>query len=210
MSGLNRTQDQLISSVNLRTALQGFSLVPSQILEKQNQLLAELVAKNRKAPSIFKAGSGYEFRNQYLLPQDGDNATASYLAWGVLLVKILDIQDADIVRISSIAINNNQGGTPSQIDPPVLFFALSPNDTLNTIPSSQFTALNKGQANIQGQGGTNLMTVSAEIPCAGNKYLHLFGFDTFENDFWTQWNSLSLPPFSSQSPQYSLTYALIK
>lgn len=187
MAGLNRTEAETISSRNLETLLEAFAAVQSDIANKQLQLLAELVLKFKKAPSIFKIGGTPDILKTYPLINDSSayaTSIASLLQGGLpTTVAVIPIEDADIVRLT-LLLSWTQfviGGAP------VILYALSPSQTHNPTPLSQFGLISNmrcgAATNFVGSGATppynnvssTWVNVTEDIPCAGNKMLYLAG-----------------------------------
>jgi hypothetical protein len=213
MPGPNPQQAALINATELAVALQGFALVPSQILAKQNALLAELVAKNFKKESIFKTGTGFDFGNKYLLQKDGSNASRLLItlsAGANLIVQVLPIFDADKVRLTFFT----TGVSGSAF---LFFYALSPNDATNPIDPSQFAMLTPTV--VQQEAALGIIedeiiydqVIDEILPVAGNKYLHLtaFAYEGQGNDYANFWD-FYLSQISEGSPGLVLTYELRK
>jgi hypothetical protein len=194
MPGFDRWQERLISAVELNTQLQQFALVPQDIMQKQVELLASMVEKFRKSPSIFQGGRLTDYTNSYPLPKGG-NASSYYTALGVETVAILPILDADIVRISI------QGAVESDA-PTIMAFALSTSDASNPIPVESFSLTTKNSYFFDDGSLSRFLfqgySISEEIPCSGYKYLHFFGLVGGTIDLF------------SQLPAIGSSYCLIK
>lgn len=220
MAGIDQNQAGLIARTELDLALKQFAQASSLIQTDQQKILSRLTEILFKKPSIFKAGLWTDYIQQYPLALNGSAGAiwSTFNAGSNPTVFILNLQDADKVKISSIAQNlDNSVGLTSYIA-----YALSPFDSRQQIPCDQFSlvrtirtgiAVTDGgistQLNMDGSAITtgNIDPVSGavnestdyesvtidvdiapnqssyialqmedEIPCAGNKYIHVFGF----------------------------------
>jgi hypothetical protein len=191
MPGFDRTQDQVISARMLETTLQSFVQVQGQIYQKQLELLAMEVEAKKKKPSVFFASDGYSITSTYPLPPDGNSA----LFWseqGVTTVGVIPIQDADRIRINCVTVG-------SSADDLFFLYALSPWDGRSPIKADQFSLLNKMSST-----PTSTPYPHDDIPCAGNKYMHVFGcLPAGQTDFI----SFML---NGSNTGFNLTYALVK
>lgn len=146
MPGINQTQDQLISTQNLQTALAQLAQSSALLQQKQTELLVELSQKFRKAPSIIKSGSIFDIIRIYSNPIDSSNAYLMYRNFfgaGIGIgrngiVGVLPLLDANEVEINVLSFPS-----ASTLPPPFLAFALTPNDLNTIIPFQQFSLLPK-------------------------------------------------------------------
>jgi len=202
MPGYNPPQSDLVALTNLRTLLDGFAVVPKEIYASQMQVLAGL-AQKVKEPSVFKGGNWLDYTFKYQI-QGNTSQAQVWTDLGVVFAFVIPLLDASRIRLSAFNFNENEFFIGS---PNFICYALSPNDPTNQIPADQF-AMENFQMTVAVYDdlstGVNILSLgqlSAEIPCDGNRYIHLFGI-SYGNDLFEQLSSLST--------EIGLTYALIK
>lgn len=169
MPGYNTSSEALQALTNLRTQLQGFVLMPEEIYATQMQLLATLADKNFKKPSVFQGGSLFENVFTYLAAQGASSTIAQFWSSWITNIYVIPLLDADAVRITV------QCNAPTSSIFNGVIFALSPNDATNQIPLDQFALLGN-QASFEAGATASNFYFDQEIPCSGNRYIHLGGF----------------------------------
>jgi hypothetical protein len=184
MPGIDRTQDQVIAARSLETTLQSFAQVQGQIYQKQLELLAAQVEAQKKKPSIIGGGLHIDSTFQYsLIPQANNPAGIFWLNNNATTGFVIPIGDADKVRIRFQAYTLQDQAAPQFF----IAFALSPKEATSSVPIDQFSLI-KSRLVVDYSPGLDAdeyyLQANDEIPCGGNKYLHIFG-SIFGNDLWT-------------------------
>ena len=206
MSGYNRNQEQLISLTQLKQALSDFALIPTTVVQAQQTLLAQHFISSRKKPSIFAAGTHLDAVNTYTVA--GTSAGTALKYWTgvqVSMVKVFNIQDADVVRINFWLATLTASFVPFQIG-----FVLSTSDVFNAVPMEQSSFLGSHCSYCSGTGvNQTFQFIGDEIPVSGYKYIHIFGAASTDGDMWQ--SVINNPPSGTVPQRYSgMTYALIK
>lgn len=165
----NTPNDQLI-----KTALQAYFENPLLLVRDQQVVIAELLRNMGKPPSVFDAGNIFSSVGNYQTSEIDLTAKKlkSMVTGGTALPKVyvFSLNSAEIFRFFY---TNFYLSTPA---PVLIAYALSPNDNaLNPIALEKFSAFGQGNTVQVGTGSAGI-TVFDEIPCAGNKYIHIFGF----------------------------------
>jgi hypothetical protein len=208
MSGLNPQQAQLISSTIIKETLRDYALVPSQVLIDQQKLLAANLLKQKKQPSVYKSGMWLDAVNTYTITnQQSGNQYRYWSILGVTTVKVFSLDDADIVNLRFWLCQVYSTSTPAQIG-----YVLSPNDVLNQVQMDQASFLGTNQTISQVTSGSDFMQFIGEaVPCAGNRFLHLFGGANVNGTNTDLWSLISSPAAVTPPSKYNgMSYALIK
>lgn len=166
------------------------------LLAKSNDLatkntaavLIEQFSRLYKKPSVFSQSNGYQSSFQYDLIGGDPSTVAINNHAGVgglgepLTVLVLPLQDCHEVRFKAYF----TGGINPPVGEPFFMFALSPLDSNNPIPAAQFSLLRKATFGILSYDiGFDIYAATEwfdEIPCSGNKYIHILGAFPGAND----------------------------
>lgn len=212
----DRTQEQLIGAAQLHAALQGFALAQGKVGQDQLELLALLRARFAKQPSVYKCGTFFDRTFSYNLIGNSLAAVKWLRIGGIggstpLVVSVIPIGDANEVDLNVLLAEITTINSSTIARGFYLAYALSPFDATTPMPAEQFCALKVNAISFFNDSAlppnANVyISMGERIPCAGNKYLHVFGllFNTDVTGFF-----LSESP-TTQGHGSFLTYSLIK
>lgn len=176
MSGFNRTLDARQAEVNLAVLLQDYILASSKFATDQSAITALLKERLFKKPSVYQSLSAFDGIRPYAFPA-ADPLAIAFTAIGngtAPTVYVFRIGDADLIKIRSFTYDITTTSDPYA---PFMAWALSGQDS--PCPASDFSMVQvTATSSLVGTfTSNNAVWLADEIPCSGNKYLHLFGYN---------------------------------
>lgn len=184
MPGFDPKTDRRINDAEIAQLIANYLQVPASMLADQARLLAQQSLQSPKR--VFDGNSQCDAVNSYPI-FGSDIATLLWKSFGATTVKVFDLQDATEVEISVML--------PTAGTFPIIGFVMSPDTVTNPVPLSNAVLLGGNY-----YGNT---VQSNRFPCAGNRYIHIFGRGTTVGDLW-------LEVLNTTSSSGILTMGLIK
>lgn len=180
MPGFDQQAADLVARTMLQGGLGQYMQVAQKLAYDQASVINELSRRLFKPKSVFRNITMVENLANYGVV-GADPATAAWqgatgVATGSQSVFVFSLDDADVVRLTATAF---QTSSAPIVTPLIIGWALTPNQGGNSptpIALNQF-ALVSGASDTYGIVSTNkdqLINVSEEIPCSGNRYIHIF------------------------------------
>lgn len=180
MPGFDRSLQQRDGDVDLQGLLASYVLAPQKAVLDATLNTALMLQKLSRKPSVFAGLNLFSSLTNYP-PPTADNYTRQLLAITTSLrIYVFSIEDADIVKLS-VASSSNIGTI-------LVGYALTPLIASTQIPLYNFA--NAGPSALLGSNGNNFLW--EEIPCSGNRFLHVFGIDNGQDIFSQTTTFLSL------------------